>query len=104
MVWTILGAGTGGGQEGVNPRAAGGRCGTGCRERSVEVGRVQRCGAVPRKEHPHWGRPEKVAATPSPLLGSLQHLPHKAWLSDHRPGSFPSYHPLVQAPRTSRVR
>ena len=42
------------------------------------VGRIQRCGAVLREELPHWGRPEKVAATLSPLLGSQQPLPQQA--------------------------
>lgn len=33
------------------------------------VGRIQWCGAVPREELPHWGRPEKVAAYPLTSLG-----------------------------------
>lgn len=53
------------------------------------VGRIQRCGAVPREELPHWGGPEKVAATLSPLLGSQQPLPQQAGLTDNREGSFP---------------
>lgn len=42
MVWTILGAETGGGQEGMEPRPAGRvAAGIGCREwRGVGVGRV----------------------------------------------------------------
>jgi len=56
MVWTIPGAGTGGGQEGVDLRAAGSGCGVrlqGLGE--IGMGRVQRWGAVHREERPHWG-------------------------------------------------
>ena len=58
--------------KGVNPRDAlrgGGGIGVGgfCRGdwlkgMEMGVGRIQRCGAVPREELPQWGRPEKVAA------------------------------------------
>lgn len=54
--------------------------GPGCREQEEEVGRVQRCGAVRRGEHPHGGGGgglEKVATNPPPPI--THHLALLSW-------------------------
>lgn len=101
MVWTILGGGTGGGQEGTDPRTVGRvAVGTGCREWSWEQGGAKgsEVWGSPQRGAP-LGRLEKVAATPSQaaahylalaLLGLQQPPFHKAELNDHQINSFPN--------------
>ena len=87
VVWTILGARTGGRQEEMNPRAAGRvAAGTGCREWRVWGWERFRVMGQSTESGTHtggnWTRWQPLPHHLQHTLGPQQPLPHKAGLSD----------------------
>lgn len=103
MVWTILGAGIWGGQEGVDPGLWEGGCGDWLQGAEVEVGRVQRCRVVLYRGAPTLGETGKGSSHSLTSLGIPTAPSPGVRVERPQVKVLPPCPQLVPAPRTSRV-